>query len=483
MKLIEILKTLERKELNGFGRYVQAMVKDEKPYLLFQQLKKRYPHFDFEVKDKEKLFKKIYKKSTYTIRDAKTLNYLLSDLTLTLEEYLMILHTRKNKEQRQFLLMDYYKANYQDKLFEKTSSEILERLEQKKVKQGDYYLNKMRVYYDLYFHVPADKKRIESQTNKANEIIDSIDEFYAYYKLKIESDFKAMGAFSIDRPKQFLLKELLASIHELKIVENPLIPIYQFAIKHFEEANESYYEAFKEKVIEVLPNLSQINQNDMMSSLYSYLIHASRKGLYDYQKYLFELYQLGFDNEYSVYNNRIDHQQFANAIIMAVAVNQIKWGKKMIEQHKDKLDSHIKDDCVQLCFANLAYAEKDYEEVLFQLNTIQNFRHYTFGVQGRMLLMKCYYDLEIQGQRQGELIYNFADSFRNYMKRSKVVTSQFKTGIINYIKFTMRILNNHFYKKEHPEKIREEMMNYKHPLFAKRWLNLKLDEQLKKGRF
>ena len=40
VKLIELIRTLDRKEFNGFGRYVHSMVKDKNVHKLFLELRK-----------------------------------------------------------------------------------------------------------------------------------------------------------------------------------------------------------------------------------------------------------------------------------------------------------------------------------------------------------------------------------------------------------------------------------------------------------
>lgn len=477
MKLIYLFKTLDRKEFNGFGRYVKALVKDEKAYLFFMELKKLYPYFDLQERQRHNIYRKLFGGKYY---NSRKFNHLISDLTLTLEEYLILLKIKNDKTQRQFILLDYYKDRKEEKYFDKTAVELMKEIESYPVKDGEYYLNKMRISYDLYFKVSSNKHRLKKQTDQAKDIINSIDEFYIYYKLKIESDLQVLDGYAFERNDSYLLNHLIEELNENHTMRgNELIDIYLYCIENFKESNLDFYNILKTKIFLIIDSLSPTYQKDLFTYLSNYLLTAAQNGLKNTLPYLFELYDIGIYKGFYINDNKLDFQIFNNAIITARSTNKIAWAKQMVKDKQHLLDEEIRDDSVKLSLANIAYAEKDFDEVLFQLNTIQKFRHYSFGLQGRLLLLKCYYEMEIDGHRLGELIYNFADTFRNYLKRNKVFPSRYKIAANNLIKYVLRLLKYPYTPKEDLQLIRIEIEN-EAKLASRKWLIERLEELLKK---
>ena len=59
MKLFDLLETLNKSELKSFGKYIKAIIKDEKAYILYQEVRKLYPYFQAPKEFKKKLHQKI----------------------------------------------------------------------------------------------------------------------------------------------------------------------------------------------------------------------------------------------------------------------------------------------------------------------------------------------------------------------------------------------------------------------------------------
>ena len=478
MKLIELLKTLDKLELNAFGRYIKALIKDEKAYDLFKELKKHHPEYKFRPRFKEITYDKIYNAPF----NNRKFNHLTSNLAIALEEYLILAHVRKNKMSKQFLLLEFYKERREEKHFERTANEILEGIESDEVKSGKYYLDKMRIHYDLYFDVPTDRNRIKKQVELSNNIVRSIDEFYIYYKLKIEMDLKAFSTYQQEREESFILKELFEHLPNHPLHKDELVNIYHFYLHNYIENDIQFYEELKLKIFKIIDKLPKVHQTDLFSLLNNYIILGSRKGLVNSNKYLLEIYKLGIEKEYLIKDGRLGFQTFSNAVITAINLLEIDWAKKLIKTKQHLLDESLKDDCLKLAKANVAYAEKKYLDVLYELNTIQQFRHYMFAVQGRFLLLKTYLELALSEHKLGESIYSFADAYRYFLRRNKILGDSQKSAIHNTIKFTLKILDNHYTKNEEWESMKSKLTKSDLVYVGKSWLFDKLDYFINKKR-
>lgn len=479
MKLFELLTTLSKSELKSFGKYIKAIIKDEKAYILYQDVRKLHPEFSPPRRFKENLYQKLYGYGDY---NSRKINYLISDVTQALEDYFIILQARRNPMSRRFLLMEYYKESQNAKYFDKMAEEVQNDVNNNEIKGGRHYLDKMRIHYDLYFNVPSDKNRITKQVDLADNMIKSLDEFYIYYKLKVETDLMSFSSYNLEKKNDFMLNELLQNLPKHPFHKNELVDIYHFYLKNYIANDESFFLEIKKKVLQIIDRLPKIHQKDLFAILSNYVIVAKRYNMPNSDNYNFEIHQLGIDNGYSVNDGKLSFQYFANAIFCAVTAKKLDWAKKTVQDKAHLLEEDIREDTLKLARANIACAEEKYIDALFELNDLEQFRHYSIAFQSRFILLKAYFELAIKGGPLSDEIYDYMTIYKNYIKRSQVLGDTQKTSVVQTIKYTKRILENYYTSKESWEEIENDINTSKAPIGASSWLKTKIDFLKHKGR-
>lgn len=474
MKIFELLVLLDNSEVNAFTRYIANNYNDEKLYFLIREFKELKPDYKMSDEQEEEIKKKVWGTKDVKRRD---FSHLVSNLTLILEEYMILLNVRADKIQRNYVLANFYKSRGEMKHYKRTGRDILRKLDKYDIKEGAFFFNQMKIHFDEYFYTTSAKQRLKDFSKKADRLQKSLDEFYLYYKLKIESDFHTFDSYGVNRSTSFLLAELLVEIEkdEHKPLKTSLIEIYLYIIKHFKSVSIEYYITIKDKVFDLLPMMSPIYQRDLMIYLFNYLLSVPRKVFPDKNKHMMELYKKGIEEGYSIENNRLEYQTLLNAIATACQVDELEWAKKVIEAKGKLIDKEVREDTVNTCLAYIAYEEGRYKDVLFHMNTV-DLKHYTFGMQGRGIMLKAYYELETMGEPLGDMIYNFFDNYRNAIRRNETYGTVHRQGIANLTKMTKRILENYFTDKYGVEKLIEEV-NITKVIFYKSWLLKKLEEQ------
>lgn len=479
MKLFELLTTLSKSELKSFGKYIKAIIKDEKAYILYQDVRKLYPEFTPPRRFKENLYQKIYGYGEY---NSRKINYLISDVTQALEDYFIILQARRNPMSRRFLLMEYYKESQNAKYFHKMADEVLNDVNNDEIKGGKHYLDKMRIHYDLYFDVPSDKNRITKQVDLANNITESLDEFYIYYKLKIETDLMSFSTYNLEQQNNFMLNDLLENLPKHPFHKNQLIDIYHFYLKNYKANDETFYLEIKNKVLAIIDKLPKIHQKDLFSILSNYAIASKRYNMPNSDFYNFEVHQLGIDKGYSINKGKLSFQYFSNAIITAIVVKNIAWAKKTIQEKGDLIEDELREDTLKLARANIAYTEGKYIDALFELNDLEQTTHYSIAFQSRFIQLKTYFELAIKEGPLSDEIYDFMTKYKNYMVRSKVFGSTHKTTVFQTLKYTKKILDNYYTKNELWEDIEHMIKTSKVPIGGSSWLLEKINQFKHKGR-
>lgn len=482
IKLLELLSTLDRKEFNGFGRYILQSVKDKKVYTLFSELKKYFPQFAIDEKGKIKIYKKIFPNHPYNNRE---INYLLSATSLHLEEYLIKLLIKNDQAQRDFMLMVYFKKRKNYKLFEQTSNNILSDIEALQVFDSEYYFTKMKIEYDLYHYSITDNDRVARQTALVNNMIQNLDEFYMYNKLSLSSDLAAFGkSYQIDKGGNTLfLHEIKAIIQEYPLYENTLVQIYLFILNNFEHNSLNSFLSLRDKIFSVIDNLNKRSQQNLFSCLVNYAISCSNNQVPGFRPYFFETSRLAIDKEYSIDDDGIlNYTLFLNLIVLSTSVDilEIDWAKRTIKEKAKLLHKNIREDCLTLARSYVYLAENNFEAVIQSLSSV-NWQHHVFALQARITLLKSYYELADVNYNHWESFNRLSSTFYSYMKRSTTFSSDTVQSVLNFIAFISKLDKN----KERPKKTVEQMLaelNDIKFLAARQWLIDKTKTHLKRNR-
>ena len=96
-KIIQVLRTLDKKEFKKFGEYVYSPFfnKNKNVRKLYDILSKHYPEFENRNLNVEKIFTKVFPKEKY---DYFKINNIISDLYKLSESYLYDIGLQKEKQ-------------------------------------------------------------------------------------------------------------------------------------------------------------------------------------------------------------------------------------------------------------------------------------------------------------------------------------------------------------------------------------------------
>lgn len=115
-KLISLVATLSKSEFREFGKYLEGVPyqKTGGVYKLYKYLKTHHPDLPAKYIDKDYIQKKLYKT---TNNPKKHLYDNISQLSISLEDFLIKKRLETNTDTKNLLLLEVYKERQLDGLF------------------------------------------------------------------------------------------------------------------------------------------------------------------------------------------------------------------------------------------------------------------------------------------------------------------------------------------------------------------------------
>lgn len=466
-KLITILKTLSDSEVKEFGKFLEGTSyrKDGAVFTLFKYLKKQHPELPATKIEKTYVQKAVFKKSTNSYR---RLFDVMSQLSLALENYLIVKQLEIHKTEREFLLLEAYKTKKLDKLFFQKIASWEKNWDQEKVPGTEEWLNLYRLRKMEYMH--PNKEAVEKVQNDNNTITAQLDKFYIASKLhwEIIESTKAK-ALKKDIPKQQFIDKIIEISKSSNYKVVPQINLFEKLLNIITTNQIDRYKEIKDDLFENLNSFNQYEAQDVILILQKLCFQHFQSGNLTAMNELFELNCLGVEKKIFIEDGYINIQLFKYIINIACSAEQFEWAEKFIEDYQDYLVEDEKKDLLAICRADISMRQGKFDEALHNLATLK-FKNTFYALQARVIQLQCYFELE----DYDELFDNMIKSFNVFLTRESVVSSEVKDFFKNFIFYIKKLKKYRDNKTIIPNDFKNQLLNDS-SVVGKTWLIKKLN--------
>jgi len=474
---IEILKTFSREELELFGEFISASFhnRNSKVIQLFNILKKHHPYYSDTSLTKENLFFRLSGNKRF--KDTYMRN-LFSDLyNLTGKFLLNNLMTENRTFDR--VLIEEIKNRDLYALAEKKIGSFEKEIKQMKIKDQEYYLNKNFIF-EMKSFLLVDKTL---KDNFRNEQISGIIKLFlitlmenTMYLLVEEQRVKIKHRYDF-------LKHVLEYIEKNlpDFEDTPLLMIqYYLWMHYFNSKEEKYFQKAKVYFKKHFDELTKIDKKNIYSVMQVYYINKIESGHNEYKKEFlnFLLEMLKFNVLSHKQKDSINLNLYRNILILCMMQKKTSILKKFVHKYSPLVDTNFKDTVKDYSVSHLLYLQGNFEDALELCNRI-NFNEFLLSANDNLffkndiksLSLKCLYEL-----KAWESAISYIDSFRHFVKNSKLIKEQPRTKYLNFLKFVKLLvgLNIEFDEFEF-DKLKKTFRSTKE-LMHTDWLSDKISE-------
>jgi hypothetical protein len=474
-KLIQLLRTFSKSEMNEFGKFVSSSYfADGKIYLsLLNELKKYYPDFNSQKLTRVSIYSAIYPGKEFKDTVIFTITSGLYNLA---KEFLANIEFRNMTEMKELLINQQFH------------------------KRGltDIFHNSFDTFYSKIYNNPYDSSNINilleadelavqhtgllGKYENLNEIFERnthnfmISVIEKFSKLIHNIHFN-QWAYNINKDKitaygfvkLFKFEKIPAITNNLKTIK--ICGIYSNIITFcFQQDEETYFELKKE----IIQNLNSFSNNEKYE-LFIILTDFCQDLIFKKTEYVSELLKLfKLMLEKKIYlDPRYEFMQmalFRNILATAIRNNELSWAEEYVKIYSLKLNPQIRENAFNYANAFIKFSGKKYEEALYYSNKVA-FEDFFYKKDIKQLTLQIYFELNYY-----EEFLSFCDSFKHFLNDNRKIIANTRKRFLKLVNYSLIMMNIKNNRKSYPvEKLKKDI-NTDQNVVAKSWLLQKINE-------
>lgn len=467
-KLIQLLITLNSKELKWFEHYIHSPFfnKNENVVKLFNALKGFHPEFDEDKLSVDMLFKEIFPEDE-SVEEQK-LRYVMTDLTKLLENYLAYIEYDKNEIYKKNLLLKALQSRDQEKHFMSTLEEAYQIQKKRPFRDVNYYFNQHLIEESSYLHSLSLRPR--SISSSLQEAVDNLDYYYLSNRLRYSCAILNREELLQERYNNFFLAPILSFLETYDTEKTPSIAIYhEISMLYRNPEQQQHYEHLLQLLETHKDKFTEEEVKDMYVHALNYCFRKLNAGNAEYLEIVMKLYKYLIKNEIIFEKGYILPNTVKNIVTLALRSGELEWTEWFLNNYKDRILPESRESTFHYNMANIYYFKKEFSNTLKSLQMYDANDIY-YHIDGKALLLKTYYELDEQ-----EPFFSLADAFTNYIKRNKLIADQQRKSYLNFIKYTRKIMQARINQRQDSEILRDELQALSGTVNLQ-WLYEKLNE-------
>lgn len=430
--LTQLLKALNSEEFDKLNDFICSPYFNKAVYIrnYFDKVKEFYPGFENFENSKEKIFSLLYPGREYNDATIRKLN---SELLKLIEEFITINSLREKIHLKNNFLLKELDKRKLDNLFLKKMGSSYELLEKTDSKNEEYFkelhdLNNI----EIFFNSLRDGKR---EISKYHQSIDNLDKFYIIQKLKritILARVDKMYAKVISDKKEII--NFINAVKKSKYFELPVVQIVFNILLINRTDEEEYFNNLKKIIPLYKAEISRDELETAYIAMLNFCVAQANMGNTKFTSDELQIYKFMIEDNFLLTDNRLQASFYKNIVFCSVEAGDLKFAEEFKEEYAKYLFIPEKNNLVEFCNANIAYAKKDYAAALETMAKI-NFTLIYQRLSLRGLYMKIFYENEMY--EQGFLNI---DSYKQMLKREKTLPADVLKLYTNFISLYSKLL-------------------------------------------
>ncbi len=228
----------------------------------------------------------------------------------------------------------------------------------------------------------------------------------------------------------------------------------------------------------------ELERRELYNYLLNYCLRRSNQGEQQFLRHSATIYRELLDNGVVLNHGKLAPQVMKNIVVIHCVVGELDWVAAFLEEFKDRLDGDTDPNIIKYNHAVLAFYRKQrkaidlFKEVISQLKG-----DFFYELDSRTYLLKAFYEhlADLSAEELDEM-YKIFDSFRIYLDRNQMISSQHKQRYRSFLLELRRFLKI-LEAAPHPtDKVRLRQMHQKIQAAAllanKGWLQEKISDQI-----
>lgn len=468
-KLVSLLQTFSKYELNRFRKYLESPFYNENQQLLqfydmlVPPLKKRPNEEIIDFPSKQEIWLTLFPKKPY--QDVKYRRF-SSDLTKHAYSFLALKRFKKSPLVEKFFLLEALNDGALTKQYKRVSRTLLQQEAESGIRDTEYYYYQHLIFDSKYQFKAQQRVGFLEEFQLADQHLD-----YYYFLSKLKNYCAELGNKNFMPIEQGIkvLPNLLTYLETESFLEIPSIKAYYLVAKMLGTSEgDTYFTKLKAFLFKEIV-FSKKDLNELFTHLMNYCVVKINKGNADFYYQLFDLYKEALQKEVIIEKERLDFQHYKNIISIGLKVKEYEWVEQFIQDHTQYLSPDKRENALNHNLANVYFSQEKYAQVIEQLSTV-TYKSHVYALGGKTILLKTYFEL-----KEFQALDSLIDSFRIYIRRNKLISRAVQQQYLNMLRFVKKVARVLPNDKKGIKNIKEQVEKCK-TLIAKKWILEKLEE-------
>jgi hypothetical protein len=450
-KFFPLLRTLSPDELLRFQKFLQKYHGGEAATLKVFAYCKRFhdPQIDADKIDLAGIYRKLFKAEMGNqLSDRKKMLNPLSDLHLRLKEFLLSEKIRDESFESKMILLEIYQKRRLHKDFSHLASDIYQVQGEQKLPDADACLQRISAGLRYKRHLVQNnaKPNFDSLTN----CIESIKQAADILSLKMACEI--LNNQSITSKKQASNQPAPAQ---------PLMSLYQMIFSMLSSGNEDDFAPIVAFLDEHLHLFGEAEVMTIIRLLHNFAAPRIRSAkVLNWKKQVYALDKILLKKGLYTLHGVISATSFCNIVNIATAAQEMEWAKDFIRNYGLLLPDEVREECIKLTQAIIAFEEKKYAKVI-ELVKDPQIKHIQHVIRAKALKLRALYELNPQDDAMDDLYL----SFKIYLKRNRKEQPDFVDATLSFLE----LFNKLYRRKVTKQALMHEIENTPN-LYFYHWL-------------
>ena len=447
-KLIEILKLLDKQEIERFSLFMSStyLVPQKKVAELADIILREYPDFNNDRLLAENIYQQLYPGQKFQFR---TLKSYMSLLVSYLYKFFVAEKTFSDNIEQNLSLIEELRKRELGQEFLRIGSALRPKLEKEK-KDRHFYYKLFRFENEMDTYHIANKEFLNS-SDSLQQKANSLDIFFLYSKLSLICEMiNRQNIFSYDYDISMLDFVLDYAERNFERLESyPAVGAYYRILLTltYPSREENYF-----KLIDLLDKTSNEFSKEELKDMYAYAMNYCIKqlnsGRIDYEGHLFKLYGKLIETGLIYDNNHISQWDYKNIIATSLRVSEFEWTENFIHSNKDRINPGFREVAYAFNLANLYCEKKEFANALKTLHKFDDalkkisdpdFDDTFYNLDSRSIFIKIYYE-----SNEDDLLKATIDAFKSYLLRNKKISERRRKIYLNLLKYTKKLSDQRY---------------------------------------
>jgi hypothetical protein len=473
--LFTVLNQFSRKEMTYFLEFIQSPYfnKHDQVQNLVTYLSDIYPRFDEEHCSKSQLWKVIFGKGKV---DASKLSLVFTYTNRLLDKFMALQLLEESNSSLDIWSVRHFRKKKLFQVCQKKISRLEKQLEKNSLRDSQYLHFQIEINEESD-RVVAEQGKLPSEPNLEDKQT-YLEQYFLAEKLKDGCEILLRNKILRKKTEGILGHIVFDELtrNSEKYLDQPAISLYWTLFRMIEQDSEDFYFNALKMIQQEEVAFSFAELQNMYNYLLNFCIGKVNRGVSHFLRELFNLQKLLLEKEIIFSDGFLNEWHYKNIVTIGSRLKETEWVRSFLEEYKGKLHPSIAENAYSYNLAYLFYTMEQLDKVQSLLLTVE-YTDPRYNLDAKTLLLRTYYDLE-----ENEALFSLVESFRQLIKRNKVISDASKNGYANLFKLTRKAAKIRYDIGYQPkeklkadlEKLKKEIKE-KGMVYNNQWLQSKIE--------